>query len=1090
MSWVEGFGWQPNDPSPFTHGFKWLKQSSEAERRIQSENLSPEMEVDIQRYIGHCYLQAAYQSANESEFGERMRKAAESFHEAASAAKSMNNNQGVANAARFSGIEQYCLAQLASETGEVLEHLHHAFNLLTEAIEVQGDKTLTPFPSLPLEIVSTTNDIFNYEADVSRRLERIQKALHATEPLDDILVPLTEDLRVLFLTELCELNIDAWVSLPQYDQRERVGVRALEIMKRIRELVRDSMDPRILTAAYDLQTESSFVLPSEPPLLSAETLEAPIKDTGDKLALGSLFAAEFRRDMYSLDNIEDPEKAHNSFEAAKEKATNARSLLKTFPGIRRFVTGFGYVHWTYADLLMTYAKSFTTSLESKRKLAKEAVEISHLIGTSPPPTLAHGQYSNLGFYVYEQALLEPNEEKRRSILEEAYKMGLKFEEATHLHFPYWEWGDALHFRVYARIKRELARISPQDSKKKELEDAVEMYQKAANCILRVLNSPLATDPESKNRSLLEINYEQGTTLLELYQQSRSNEILEVALKNLRQSADRAAELAIPTRAGEALTRIADALLRADRFEEARKAFLEASQRYKDAATHYPGLAELFNSRAQLLQARSIVADALASYRLESYAQAATHYRDAANLLQTTGAWKELTPLYEAWALLAEAEDHQNPSKARATTEAAIRHFSEAEKTLNSTTQSEILNQETLQLQQNLLHQGRGYAETKLLLEDSRELQRSGKLTESAEKLGEAAKKLHELAAKAADAESQDFMRTQATLCHASQTMLEAEQSHNPELYTQAAGLFQEAQKTTKQRILVNSAGGWAACCKALETGIRYRQSGEKTLFEALKKQLTVAHDYFIEAGSNSAATWVTATQRMFDAVAYVAEAEASLKPDERKALYEEAQQNLQAAAEKFERAGFTSRREDALRHLEATIENTSTLSQLLPTPPVVQSVSGITAHGISQQLLVGSEILSSPPLQAALKNPEGPLRVGHETELLFTVLNTGQKLALLDQVESLSCPDLEIRSSANEFPLIDGSLQVHEKRLPYLSAWQLPLILRPRRSGTYTLKPRIVFKDQQGQRYIQNLPALSLEATEMGVRGWLKGPSK
>ncbi len=149
-------------------------------------------------------------------------------------------------------------------------------------------------------------------------------------------------------------------------------------------------------------------------------------------------------------------------------------------------------------------------------------------------------------------------------MEEAWKAGLGYQEETHLFYPYWESGDADHYRLYGHIRREQAKTHPKGDPK-VLSEAVEMYQKAVDCQQRVTGSPLAADPSLRLRRLCQYQYELGSTQIELYKRSRDAQLLEAALSNLRASAQAASTQAIPTRAAETFDRIGEAFLLAGQF---------------------------------------------------------------------------------------------------------------------------------------------------------------------------------------------------------------------------------------------------------------------------------------------------------------------------------------------------------------------------------------------------------------------------------------------------------------------------------------------------------------------------------------------
>ncbi len=1079
LSWA-GLGRNAGDSAPQSHGFRWLEEAETAEKSAQ-EKKTEESQAMVLRSAGHCYYQAAFQSGSPIEFQDRMHRAGASFRNAAKAASDASDEAFRPLSLRFEGLARYCEAQLAQSEPEAVARLHDSLDLLTRASEA-ARKEVAWLPNIAFEFLYVTNDLMNHDPELDRRLPRLKTALSIVESPDNLLEPLDDNLRSLFLTELVELFVNAWLHLADQNKRESAGQRALQLFDRLRKQVLSADDPRCQAAGFALQVMSAELLPVQPPVVDVEPLRPTLEASRDKLAVGTFLAATLRTRLDPLRDAEDPRLAKDLLAQSERDAAQASLELQAFPGIRRFRTSAGYVYWSRADTLAMYARYYAGSVQERQTLIRQAVEISYQIRERSPPFGVAAEYSNLGYYLFERALLETDPNQRRRSLEEAWKAGLGYQAETHLFLPHWEFGDADHFELFGRIRREQAKTIEDTTT--ALSEAVEMFQKAVNCVQGVVNSPLAGEPGMKQRWLGQVQYELGSTKLELYNRTRDSKLFEEALSNLRGSAEAASSQAIPTRAGEALARIGEAYLLAGRFEEAQAAFEAAERRYQDACKKYPGLFTVLKARALVMRARVATSAAEGARLRNAFEAAAQHYRDAHNSLKDATGLEGLAALYDGWALLAEAEGQSRIGhvKAVATLQTAISRFVDAERSLKKRYTAVALSEEqTVEAQLRLLALGRKYAEARQLLEKARELEGRGELIDGVDRLEQAARQFDALSEFAEDSATQDLMRNNGRLCRASKLMLQAEQNLNPELYGKAAGLFQEAQLMSKTKPLAMAAGGWAACCKALELGLRYRESTDRTHFQALKKQLASARGYFVESGSLAITSWLEATSCMFDAIAHLTEAEATLDPSERKERYEQAEKLLLLAAEMFEKAGYPARQEDALRYLRSTRDQRQVITnKLVQEAPVTQSVSGLAGQTITQELLLSEEILAAPPLHVVLHAPEGPLYVGHEAHIVLTLLNPGQSPLRLVRVEGLDSPDLEV----------DGSLELQGKRLPPLAVQEMPLRLRPRRAGNYTLRPRVFFTTLQGEPRFQPVSEVVVNVVEMGLRSWLRGPKR
>jgi KaiC/GvpD/RAD55 family RecA-like ATPase len=1055
------------------HNFGWLGQAQQTEKQIETSQSTGSQLADTQRYVGHCYLQAAYQATSNMEFKNRMRRAGDAFTQAALAAKKLPNEQATILEPGFRALAIYCEAQLANDDSSALNYLHRALGAFTNP-SLTADKLAVVSPIFPLEYICFTNDLMNYEPELSLRLPALRTALSFANSLENFLPNLNDDLQAVFLNEVVQLQLNAGINLPEYEQREGAGLKALELFEQLRRVVQRSADPRSAVAAFALQIfwaqAYGYGVPDQPPIINAIELLGRTEESDDRFAIGVLLTAILRNRMYAISGVEDPAEAKRSLSQGRLEADRASAELEAFTGVRRFWYSSGYVNWTFADLLISYSRLFAESLDERRKLVNEAVTISRRIRELGPPLGVWPQHSNLSFYIFEQARLQRSLDQKQRLLDEAYEMGLRYEKGSKQFAPYWLQGHAEHFIAYGQIKRERAKLDV-TGREGILKESVEMFQKAADALESVVNSALVTEPATKQRLLARMQFDLGSTQLELYRVNRNTKLLDVALTNLSKSAEAQRAQQISVRAAEALTRIAEAYVLGGRFEHAESAFSEASKRYLDASKRYPALAPAFNAQASLMQARAATASARAAYLRNDYEVAAGHYREASRVLEEAKSFPALIAIYDAWALLSEAEEHtwKTPVKVEAVLQTAIGKFDVADNAFESPDQA-------TEDQRTLITQGRRLAEALLQLDRARSLERGGKLFEAVNRLGEAARLFHTLADETDDTEAKASILAHAQLTQACQQMLQAEQLMNPDSYNQAALLFQEAQRSSKSKQLALTAGGWAASCKALEAGLRYRQSADKTQFEALKKHLASAQGYFVDAGAVTTAAWVTGTERMFDAIAYLGEAESRLDPKERVSLQEQAEKSLQIAAQMFERSGHAARQEDTIRHLHSMIEQRQLgISRPTLSAPVIQSVSGLATQTLTQELLIGSEVASAPPLQAALKGPEKPLRIGEEYQLPLTVLNTGERLAILVRIENLSYPGLDIQSGTPDFSLVNGNLELGGKRLPSLAAQEVPLRVTPRRAGSYRLKPRILSVSTQGDLTIHSVPTLALD---------------
>jgi hypothetical protein len=614
-----------------------------------------------------------------------------------------------------------------------------------------------------------------------------------------------------------------------------------------------------------------------------------------------------------------------------------------------------------------------------------------------------------------------------------------------------------------------------------------MFQKATDTARRVLNSPLALDPGLKERFLARFLYDLGSTQLDLYQANRHPPLLEEALTNLQQSSESASRQTLPTRAAESLIRIGDAYAQAGKFEAATNSLREAAKRYREAASRYTGLASDFQDQARQLEARTFATLAQDAYLKSNYKGAAEHYREASSLLEKSHAPQGLSNFYGAWALASEAEERSQTDQEESSRilGLAVSEFSKAEKSADRPARPPTDRSSSWR---RLATLGREYAESRLLLDQAHMLEKQGQLADSISQLSKAADQFDKLARAYDDIETQDLMHGHALICRASQAMIQAEETLRPEHYDRAASLFQEAQKISKTRTIASLIGGWAACCKALAIGIRYKDNPETAEFQKMKRHLAIAHTNFSDAGSTSNVSWLAATGHMYDAVAYLAEAESTLNQADRDNQYREAEKQIQQAIEMFQQSGYMARTEDAQRLLQSITEKHTSLSVgPIPVASIAQSATSITTPTALRQSIM-SHSAEPPLLHAALRAPESPLYPEKTAQLTLTILNPSQTRISLVSVENLAHTGLTVETGDTNKTITHGTLSLGGKRLSPLETLQIDLHARPSHPGKYTIQPTIRFVNVHGQQMAHQSQALVLDVAETGLRAWLRGP--
>lgn len=70
------------------------------------------------------------------------------------------------------------------------------------------------------------------------------------------------------------------------------------------------------------------------------------------------------------------------------------------------------------------------------------------------------------------------------------------------------------------------------------------------------------------------------------------------------------------------------------------------------------------------------------------------------------------------------------------------------------------------------------------------------------------------------------------------------------------------------------------------------------------------------------------------------------------------------------------------------------------------------------------------------------------------------------------------------------ALNMKGKRLPPLKPEDVKLVLKPLNKGTFHLKPRVLYLDETGKYKSHEPDPITITVKELGISGWLKGPSR
>ncbi len=747
-------------------------------------------------------------------------------------------------------------------------------------------------------------------------------------------------------------------------------------------------------------------------------------------------------------------------------------------------------HATCATCHIELAELAKVDLAEKRIQLQKAIDVAsqgttYESGTLAWSLVAHAQARAL-------SLLSSLEEPAQSLklLREALRIREETVEVTDRLFPHF-WTHILMRYHLALTQSELA-VLEEDS---EVRDKLlsQSISEMGSCLER--GAKWATNPGFVYRlgqygeSYGRILFQSYSTTKEPLQAHKAIEAYETATEQFASSKHNAEAASLKWK----IARIYDLL---GEFNGASEAFTQAAKSYGLVGAELPFLKATFEELVQYMEAWTAIEKARQLHSEEEYHEASERYLDAASILEMTKTWNYLSRLCTARSLLEKGEALSQEEKHTAATEsirAALDRFREAKTELSAKLRDSVSEREKQELEESLKtsEQRETYSRGRLELEEARILDKRGEKSASSRKYLSAGSTFKMLGSQV-EAHDQGEIETLALFCEAWARMKQAESESSPQLFAEAAQIFSKARARTTREALSILALANASICGALEAGTRFRVTRDARLYSEIKRQLETAADYYQEAGFRKTGAWTRATKRLFDALFYLSDAESERDAKKKTELYHMAEKTLELAAKLYGEAGFPTKKREALEHLEQAREEKELLIHALSTLSEIPTATGasLTSASLKGAQPMGLERFEEANLVGHLTVPEREVKTGSDFIFEVEIANVGRTTATLIKLEDVIPEGFEIEREKNPYRIEGNSIDMRGKRLEHLKMEEMRIVLRPVRKGVFRLRPRAVFADDRGNVHRFEFEPVEVVVEELGIGGWLKGPSK
>jgi len=1075
--------------------YEWFKAAKCYEEMLRSGTEDASFVGTVWEKIGSCYDSASKQAETVEEFVRLRQSAVEAYRSSAKALESEDRLENQGKRAQLSAIAELVSSWLAPTAAEKRTMLDECVKLGKESLEkykkstdeasygkMCNDLLLCFFERLCIasdwrELKNIAHEAISYGLDAVNVLSKLADK---------------EDLLAAYSTASL-LNWYA-ANFSEQDERTRKELvqRSICYSEKALELSKQVENPSLVAMANWAAAYSTIIFTEnvEDSFRYAEEMLKQGVEIRDNYLKGVAYYLLALVTDWSTMREGDPDKKKEGHMKIIEFSEHAIRCLQLVS--QDFYVAQSYLF--YAESYSASGSDVEVSSEERRRILKKAVEagrkgLEHAERSGSPDALGsalHALSKALHFY----SNLEVDKDEKKKLLEEAlvYRCdGLKLIEKV---YPSNDWITGVYKNYEGLIKLDMVKVEADNEKKKALLEnaAADIEDSVTHCKRWIFSRPVPTNIASV------ATYEDslGGILNELFELTKDEKSLQKAIETYEDAAKQYKKTKLPSRAAESYWKMAINQDRLGQYIKAAEHFGNAFAEYKEAAQMIPHFADFCLDYAAYMNAWSEIESAKSTHDHEDYADASKHYEKVATVLEPSRRWGHLSSNFKAWSLLEKAEDLSRKENYPESIEAfnkSAELFKEAKEAFEQEI-SKIENpdekEKAIELCKASLER-KDYCIARINVEEARVADRNGDHAESATKYDSAATVLEGISEKEPDEKE---IRQIALMCRAWQKMKMADSRISPELYCEASELFLKAKEQSVKDKTALLASGNGAFCKALEHGTTFETTRERSDFLMAKQYLENAANCYLKAGFDSASSWTSGTEMLFDASNYMTEAETEANPNEKSKAYSLAEKCLGRSADLFEKAGYVGRRDEVLRtltHLREKREFALSLGELLTAPAEASSTRIMSPPGMTVEEPIGLVKFERAFVEANLVIHPKELVVGEALNLEIQLANLGKETAFLMGIEQLIPEGFDLVEKPEKCVINDSGLNLKRRNLAPLETAEIKLILKPKRKGKFTFAPKIRYMGETGEHKFCELEQAPVTVKELGIRGWLKG---
>ncbi len=857
--------------------------------------------------IGDCFFRGAFQAPDNKEVKRRMRLAQDYYK---SAAVHLEETGSHGQSKLMASQSMFLDFWSARDADEQRSTLGRCISLAQEALRIleqDGDKTgiqnarknilIYLFESVPL-----TKHYGEFRQQLESVIDIGESAANDWAPTHDA----ENALESLWRSVVCSaMYFDYCFSRSEIGEIAKriqsLGRKFAEVSKMVKtelSLAAGSDVSAFLTINFDGDYSKANALFQEG-LSHAKTLNDSL--LAAQLALNAAWTG-----IASVYHIDDVESCRTILERSRKHCEEAIRLLY-ISGHPRLLQS---AHATLSNYYVQTSRFVETEVSAKRAAFNSAIELARLSKSLGD----YGSSGSVSYPMYFLSLLMEKSEEKTNLLKEALAMAEQEAKEALLRDNPDSMNLATSRLTLSRLKSELARTSVEETVKVNL-----LRSAASDANLDVGSIEAWTKTvEVGSRTYYSYHAENyGDILAQLHHLIADASIgrdAVVAYEKVLSELTRQAHFGPIPLVRWKIAKLLDGL---GDYEAASQAFGNAGKDCTSAEEKIPASRHFFDDLRAYMEAWQLIERSRIHHSEEKFMAASSSYSTAAEKLRSAEAYNHLSGHYEGCAYLEEGENfsrQENHQEAIQSFERAEAKFQEHAQLLKNKLASDSDQQRGVVELENwvdLSGSREQFCKARVGIEQARLAEQSGDDDLATARYRAAQEIIKKLLSKPIHDQTSTELGALAIFCEAWTHMLHAEIKSSPEEYNEAALLFAMAEKQAIGRRWRQVAHANQSICQALHEGAMFRRTRDPNVYPEIKKHLETAADFYGQAGLHRATAWTRGTQKLFDALIYIAEAETERDPEKKTKLFHLAERHVERAVGLYDKAGFVKKKEEA-----------------------------------------------------------------------------------------------------------------------------------------------------------------------------------